>query len=314
MPAVVHLVPRPHALEPSALARDLAATPWAEQPQRVRVIELFDPRPGVAGVDLTLAERDVPELTAVMHDAAELHLHGIHPRVALRCLPDVKQAVLAGISVFVHGPLAVRPRPCEAATAWPGVVAVDATAAADAVDGSPAPTRCFVDVDAPELLPRACGPLPLTLDDTGRLAVICLAESVAEPIRRQLRIELEAISRGEVRIEVYDEHDVAATDRAPRRRAAAAVIVADERPTAWSRSFVEAIAQGVPVIGLGDAPDGAPGSVHFTGARDDVTRAVAIVRSWAASWAAGDAPPVDTAARTRWLAERRAAGGPADGR
>lgn len=307
MPAVVHLVPRPQANEPTALARDLASTPWSERDTIVRVIELFDPRGLAAAVDLSLAERDVPEIAAVLHDAAELHLHGIHPRVALRCLPDVKHAVLAGIAVVVHGPVApVRASSSETAGQWPGPVRADAAAAPDVAVGEPfAPTHLFVDVDAPDLLPRACGAVPLILDDGGRLAVICLAESVGDGRREQLRIELESLTRPEVRVEVYDEGEVPSGDRASRRRAASAVVVARNSGEPWPRSFVEAMLQGLPLVVLGEAGDDAPIGVMFTGARDQTDRALACVRSWVASWAVGQAPTVDQLARARWVAARR---------
>jgi len=178
--------------EPSSLARDLANTPWSEQPITVRVIELFEPRAGASTVDLSLAERDVPEIAAVLHDATELHLHGIHPRVALRCLPDVKHAVLAGISVVVHGRVpAPREHAGESTTPWPGPVSADRDAAATVESTGPgAPSHLFLDVHAPDLLPRACGPLPLVLDDCGRLAVICLAETLSDGVRGHLRLEL----------------------------------------------------------------------------------------------------------------------------
>jgi hypothetical protein len=309
VPAVVHLVPRPVLTEPSSLARDLANTPWSEQPITVRVIELFEPRAGASTVDLTLAERDVPEIAAVLHDATELHLHGIHPRVALRCLPDVKHAVLAGISVVVHGPVtAARERSGESAAPWPGPVHADAEAATSVESTGPgAPSHLFIDVHAPDLLPRACGPLPLVLDDCGRLAVICLAETLSDRVREHLRLEFEALSRPEVRLEVYDECDVPIRDRAARRRAASAVVAGQDADAPYSRTFVESLVQGVPLVVLGDTPADAPRGVVFTGTRNDVDRAVACVRSWVASWAVGEAPDVDVGARNRWLALRRPA-------
>lgn len=303
MPSVVHLVARPVSAQPSALARDLANTPWASSPT-VRVIELFEPRPGVETVDLTLAERDVPEIVAVLHDAAELHLHGIHPKVALRQLPDVRRSVLAGIPLIVHGPVGAGITPVGE-TSWPGSMQVDASAAAHLDIAANAPDRIFIDIDAPDLLPRACGALPLVLDDCGRLAVVCLADSIDDGMRQHLRIEIEALTRPEVRVEVYDESEVEPRDRAARRRAASAVLTAHTPGAPWSRAALEAIVQGVPLVVIGEGPDDAPRGVVFTGRRDDVHRALACVRSWAASWANGEAPEVDRLGRMRWLAERR---------
>jgi len=300
---VVHLVSRPAHAQPSALARDLANAPWASSPT-VRVIELFEPRAGVETVDLTLAERDVPEIVAVLHDAAELHLHGIHPRIALRHLPDVRRSVLAGIPLIVHGPVATTVAPVGESS-WPGEMLADASAAGTLDVAANTPDRIFIDTDAPDLLPRACGALPLVLDDCGRLAVVCLAESIDDGMRQHLRIEIEALTRPEVRVEVYDESEVAPRDRAARRRAASAVLTAQDPGTPWPRTTIEAIVQGVPLVVIGEGPADAPRGVVFTGRRDDVDRALACVRSWAASWAIGEAPEVDHQGRLRWLAERK---------
>lgn len=291
MPSVVHVVSRSASAQPSPLARDLANAPWAATPT-VRVIELFEPRPGVETVDLTLAERDVPEIVAVLHDAAELHLHGIHPRVALKHLPDVRRSVLAGIPLIVHGPVTSAVAPVGTSS-WP------AEMAANTID------RIFIDIDAPDLLPRACGAVPLVLDDCGRLAVVCLTESIDDSTREHLRIELESLSRPEIRVECYDESEVAPRDRAARRRAASAVVTAHDPSQPWSRTTIETIVQGVPLVVIGEGPADAPKGVVFTGKRDDVHRALACVRSWSASWANGEAPEVDHTGRLRWLAERR---------
>ncbi len=303
MPSVVHVVARTAPAQPSSLARDLANAPWADAPT-VRVIELFEPRPGVEIVDLSLAERDVPEILAVLHDAAELHLHGIHPRTAIKHLPEVRRSVLAGIPLIVHGPVAKAIAPVGESS-WPGELHVDAHAADALGIAANTPERIFIDVDAPDLLPRACGPLPLVLDDCGRLAVVCLTEAIDVAMRELLRIELESLSRPEIRVECYDESEVAPRDRAARRRAASAVVTAHDPARPWSRTTIETIVQGVPLVVIGEGPADAPKGVVFTGRRDDVHRAVTCVRSWCASWANGEAPDVDHTGRLRWLAERR---------
>lgn len=270
----------------------------------MRVIELFEPRPGVEIIDLTLADRDMPEIVAVLHDASELHLHGVHPKVALRQLPDVRRSVLAGIPLIVHGPITASAVTVDDKPMWPGPLRADTRAAMQLGVDSDVPDRVFIDMDAPDLLPRACGPVPLVLDDCGRLAVVCLAESLDDAARRHLRLELEALTRPEVRVEVYDEAEVAIRDRAARRRAASAVITAHDAKEPWPRATMEAIVQGLPVVVIGMGPEQAPRGIVFTGVRDDVHRALACVRSWVASWAIGEAPDVDHVGRLRWLAER----------
>lgn len=308
MTAVLHLVPRPHGAEPSALARDLASAPWSDPSTIVRVLELFDARGGVSAVDLSLAERDVPEIAALLHAVTELHLHGIHPQIALRCLPDVKPAVLAGIRVVVHGPVSPpRARPGEVIVEWPTAVMSDLAAGPGLGRSGPwIPNQVFVDLDAPELLPRACGAIPLVVDGCCHLAVVCLSESLDDAVREHLRLEFAALTRPEVRVEVYDEGEVPMPDRAARRRAASAVVTTHDPSSPWPRTFVEAMAQGLPLVVLGAAPPAAPTGVVFTGHRDDVDRALACVRSWVASWAVGEAPAVDLGARRQWLIERRA--------
>jgi hypothetical protein len=286
MPVVLHIVARTHAAEPSPLARDLAATPWGAA--TVRVLELFDARGAATVVDLSLGERDIPEITALLHVVGEIHVHGIHPRTVLRALPAVRPAVLAGIAMTLHGPIPDA-RPGDPELAWPGPLA-DAT-----------PELVRIDLHAPDLLPRACGALPLVLDEGGRLAVVCLGEGLSEAARAQLRYGLEALSRPEVRIEVYDECDHPLRDRAARRRSAQAVVLPS---TATPRAYLEAIAQGLPVIVLGQhTTEPAPGVV-CVGERDDVERCIACIRVWANAWAGGEAANVDTIARRRWLAAR----------
>jgi hypothetical protein len=287
MTVVLHIVARTHVAEPSPLARDLAATPWdGKQTTTVRVLELFDPRGSAPVVDLAISERDIPEITALLHVVGEIHVHGIHPRTVMRALPAVRPAVLAGIAMTLHGPIPDA-RSGDPELTWPGPIA----------DATPAPVP--IDLHAPDLLPRACGPLPLVLDEGGRLAVICLGEGVPEAARAQLRYSLEALSRPEVRIEVYDECDHPLHDRAARRRCAQAVVM----PASTSpRAYFEAIAQGLPVVVLGNV-DAAPGVV-CVGERDDVERCIACIRAWANAWAGGEAANVDAIARKRWLAER----------
>ncbi|MBX7083679.1 MAG: hypothetical protein K1X88_31005 [Nannocystaceae bacterium] len=302
MTRVLHLVARPDPVAPSATARDLGASASTG----ARVLELFDPRPGAPVVDLSLAERDVAEIASVLHATDEIHLHGVHPRVALRCLPGVRDALLDGIALVVHGEVPL-PREDGRTLAWPGPVRCDPTAAA--VLGVPAlaPAAFVIDPHAPELLPRACGPIPLATDDGGRLAVVSLGAGLEASACAYLRLELPALSRPEVRIEVHLEQDAPLSERAALRRAAQAVLLGPQDPRALDRAFLEALLQGLPIAVLGDRFDDPPPDVVFLGASRDSARAITIVRAWTSAWARGDAPAVDVAARRAYVLARRLA-------
>jgi hypothetical protein len=304
MSPVLHIVARTNPLEPSPLARDLAATPW-KHATTVRVLELVDPRPGATLVDLSLNERDIPELTALLHVAEEVHVHGVHPAVVMRALPAVRPAVLAGIAMIVHGPIpAIRASDVEIPT-WPGAVSHDARAQASLEPPATlAALGIYLDLHAPDLLPRACGPLPLVLDEGGRLAVVCLGEGLSEPTRASLRIGLEALSRPELRIEVYEEAEHPCRDRAARRRSVQAVVVSANDVDTDARSYLEALAQALPVIVLGRVAHELPPGVVPTGERDEVERCIACIRAWGTAWSSGEATHVDAVGRRRWLAQR----------
>lgn len=307
MPCVLHLVARPHPGEPSSIARDLASGDWQLDGAAARVIELFDPRPGVAVVDLSLSERDVPEIASLLHVTEEIHLHGVHPRVAIECLPDVRQAVLAGISLVVHGPTPKLSMVAEAhpERSWPGSVRCDEVAAKTLELAPAAATRWVIDPAAPAVLPRACGAIPLVTDDGRYLAAVCLGPNIDDAHYAQLRLEVESLSRAEVRIEAYVDAEVPSIDRAARRRSAQAMIIGPQDPSAPSRVLLEALLQGLPIAMMGErGAEPVPG-VTYLGPHADTDRAIAAVRSWAGLWAEGEAPPVGLAARRAWVERHR---------
>ena len=304
--AILHLVPRPRPEEPSALARALAEAPWAgPDADSQRVIELFEPLPDMAVVDLSLADRDVPEIVALLHQCTEVHVHGVHPKLAMHCLPDVRPKVLEGVALVVHGPIAPLQRelPRERAVTWPGPVRADALAAnvlGDACEATATPRVALEPAEA-MLLPRACGPVPLELDDGTTLAVVGLVADLSEGVRIQLRFAIEALNRPSFRVEVCDELTVPLGERLARRRALQAVVVPEQPGPGWSRAMLESVAQGLPIIVLGEARSDAPAGVLFTGVRDDHDRCVACLRAWASTWAHGHGVPIDGERRAAWL-------------
>jgi hypothetical protein len=302
--AILHLVPRLRPEEPSALARSLAETPWnGPDADSERVIELFEPSPNMVVVDLSLADRDVPEIVALLHQCREVHVHGVHPKLAMHCLPDVRPKVLEGVALVVHGPIAPLVREPPRSLVWPGPVRADALAAAvlGDVDETTTPTLVALDLADAMLLPRACGPIPLTLDDGTTLAVVGLVADLSDGVRIQLRFAIEALNRPSFRVEVCDEITVPLGERLARRRALQAVVVPDQPGPGWSRAMLESVAQGLPIIVLGAPRSDAPPGVLFTGLRDDHDRCVACLRAWTSRWAHGHAVPIEAKARAAWL-------------
>lgn len=306
---VLHVVVRPPQGGPLALARDLASEPWSPAGARHRVIELFDPRANQTAVDLTLGERDLPEISALLHEASELHLHRIHPKVAMRCLPEVRRAVLCGVALVVHGPVTRPNDDSPLASIWPGPIMLDARAADLDATVPRVPSRTVIDLEVAEVLPRACGPVPQVIGEQDHLAMVCLGETIPDAVRGQLRIELAALSRPGIRIECYDEGEVPREERSVRRRAACAYVTAVDAD-APHRDLVEAIAQAVPVLALCEtAPGGGPsggtptGAITYITGNHPVDRVLAMIRSWLPRWAEGEAPAgvVDANARREWL-------------
>ncbi len=305
--AILHLVPRPRPDEPSALARALADAPWTgPDTDAGRVIELFEPTPTATVVDLSLADRDVPEIVALLHQCTEVHVHGVHPRIAVNCLPEVRPAVLTSVALVVHGPIAPLVRALPRESKWPGPVRADALAAVVlGDDAEDAPLRAAIDPTDAVLLPRACGAVPLELDDGSTLAVVGLVAELPEAVRIPLRFAIEALNRPSFRVEVCDEATVPVDERLARRRALQAVVLPDQPGPGWSREMLESVAQGLPIIVLGESRPDAPPGVLFAGPRADHDRCVACMRAWISTWAHGHAVPVNAGARAAWLKHQR---------
>jgi hypothetical protein len=305
--AILHLVPRPRPEEPTALARALVDAPWAgADADAGRVIELFEPTPAATVVDLSLADRDVPEIVALLHQCTEVHVHGIHPQLAMNCLPEVRPAVLTGVALVVHGPIAPLLRALPREAKWPGPVRADALAAATLGDAIATGSPCVaIDPADAVLLPRACGAVPLELDDGTTLAVVGLVAELPEAVRIPLRFAIEALNRPSFRVDVCDEATVPVDERLARRRALQCVVLPEQPGPGWSREMLESVAQGLPILVLGESRPDAPPGVLFAGPRADHDRCVACLRAWTSTWAHGHAVAVNADARAAWLKQQQ---------
>lgn len=285
----VHLVGRWDPAYPDAVARALAMTARRD-PSAVRVIELFDPKPGAPVVDLCLGERDLAEVVAALHWADEVHVHRVHPDLAVRCLPEVKDDVLSDKTLVVHPPWPELSAPLRERqgrlTAWPGPTRVV----------EPAP---LIDVDDPQLLPRPSGAEPIQRDDGRWLATVALAESLTDRDRSALAHCVPAASRpGELVVETLVEGRVDAAERSEIRRTCQAVVAP---PVGFDTTVLEALLQGLPIVMLGERRADGPPDVVWAGRRDPVERACACIRAWGSTWARGEAVPVDLDARRAWI-------------
>jgi hypothetical protein len=139
------------------------------------------------------------------------------------------------------------------------------------------------------------------LEDGSTLAVVGLVAEIPDNERIQLRFAIEALNRPNFRVEVCDEATVPLGERLARRRALQAIVLPDQSGPGWSRAMLESVAQGLPIIVLGEARSDAPTGVLFTGVRDDHDRCVACLRAWTSTWAHGHGVPIDSERRRAWL-------------
>lgn len=279
--SALHLVVRTQPDQPSSLARDLVATAYrGPGTPTVRVIELFQPAPTAAIADLSLSDRDVPEIVALLHEVEAIHVHGVPADVALRCLPAVRPDVLADKRLVIHA------APADAPT-WPGPIEHAPVAA--------------IDTASADVLPRACEAIPLELDDGSLLAVVALVGELSSSVRTQLRLAIESLSLPGLRIEVHDEADVPLHERAARRRATQAAVLG-AGGARFASELDECVAMGLPVVVLGEIDHELPSGTLLAGADPD--RVGPCLRAWTSAWVQGAVPALDREQRRRWLAQR----------
>jgi hypothetical protein len=300
---LLHVVPRPDATRPEPFAEQLLEGGGPDR--SVRVLELFDAPIGAQVVDLTLADRHAGELAAALHWADEVHAHGIDPRIILDNLPYVRPDALEATKLVLHGPWRTSTRTTTRTSArlgtWPGRWARTRQTDPDAcpADATILDFPPLVDRQDPRLLPRALGPRPLRLQGDRYLAIVGVSADLGELDRQDLRRELSELSRPEVQIEVVDETETPANERAEARRVFQAFIVPACAPPHWRRTTLEALVQALPVVVLGPSIDDPPPGAVFVG--ESIAQAIVCVRTWTMRWAAGEAAPSAHDERMEWL-------------
>jgi len=313
VPLTLHLVARATADSPHPFYFDLL-----EQGQS-RVVELFEAARNAALIDLSLAERDVPEVIAALHWAEEVHAYGIHPELVLRVLPAVREEALRKTTLVFHGSWAPLPETLRSLAVtrlsrWPGPARYDARGDVEdirpLVDG---PIECFpptefLDPHRAELLPRICGARPIRLDDGRWLATVMLSAGLEETLRKSLQHLLPTVGLSGVIVQTCDEASESRGEWAEMRRAVQAYIA----PARFSYELLEATLQEIPIIALespgvseSNLEDLPPDAVRLGGRGNVGDRVVSCVRSWVSRWAEGQAGPVDPVGRKvfteRWL-------------
>lgn len=294
--------------------QDLVSISYAPDGHVVRVLEAYIAPPGAEIADLALSERELPEVVSVLHQADEVHVHGMPLELALNLIPYVKPEVLTDTPLYLHGPwpeLVRSPRyDATRLQSWPGPVHYDpAGAATPEAKGTPATiaNELWIDPSDATLLPRAGGAVPHVIDG-GHGCVCAVTADVDAAIREQLAIELARLSTPRLRIEVLDEALLPQAQRAPIRRVTQVAIVdaGINRATLTLRATLEAIAQGLPLIIVGERPADAPEDAVWIERRSPQAVALACVDAitpWLTAWHDGRAA-IKTSSARAWLLER----------
>ncbi|TPV94579.1 MAG: hypothetical protein B7733_14480 [Myxococcales bacterium FL481] len=288
----------------------------SHQPQadHVRVLEAYLAPPGAPTADLALSERELPEVLSILHQVDEVHVHGMPLELALNLIPYVRPEVLEATPLYLHGPwpeLVRSPRyDATRLQSWPGPIHYDPAGAAtpEAKGTLPTtPTRLWIDPSEAALLPRAGGAVPHSLD-TGRGCVCALSADLDDELRTQLAIELTRLSSPRLRVEPLDESLLPPSQRAGVRRVTQVAIVdAGTNPATLAlTATLEAIAQGLPLVCVGDPPSDAPSGVTWIPRSDAKRTALACIDAmspWLPAWHDGRSA-MDTTASRDWLVAR----------
>lgn len=270
----------------------------------VRVLELFEAPAGSWVADLSLAERHLSEVIAALRAASEVHLHGLNPRAFVEQMPFIPPSALEDTELVVHHPwpklLRTEGRTSARLGEWPGPVI--RSIGAPPIQGMPStvgglPNPMFDPGDA-RFLPRACGAIPVPIDNGCLLARVGLDRDLGEAVRGVLHRGLEKLTSPKVMVGPIDESAVEPILRTEVRRAYQAFIAPALESGVWPRATLEAIAQGLPIIVIGDPIDNPPPATTFV---PDAPAAIACVASWTANWKRAESAPLDPSTRTNWL-------------
>lgn len=321
VPVHVHLVAHNSRLGAIGVVPDDLVDMWASDADVHRVIELRDPGPGIHVADLCMSERELPEVLSLLQDCERVHLHGVSPRIGLCMLPCIKPEALERTTLVVHGPWPrVTATVTEDATrlgSWPGPVVfdelarrshrddveagtpVDAVTAAKADPAEDQLARLHVDLHAASLLPREVGPRPHdTPPGEPPLVAITLAAEFRAGVRDAILAALDELDTDGLHVELWDERGMDPAQRSATRRHAQACIAPVHFHWSSSRVVLEAAAQRVPVLAVGEALEQVPpGVIHL----EDPAQLGEALGAWLAAWRQARAAPVEVDAARDWL-------------
>lgn len=303
----VHLLRRESADQSHPIAFDLLESGSS------RVIEMFD-APLVAPVaDLSLAERDLPEVISAIYWAQEIHAHRLHPEMVLRGLPPLKPEELTRTPLVLHGPWTPLRQGGDPSHArlkrWPGVVKTDGLGSLDDVHPRAAQSiETFkpvyaLDLERADALPRACGATPIDLEDGRWQVTVIVGAQLSTALRSALLEALRDVWLPRIVLLPIDERSMPRWKWAVVRRAAQVYITTAKIDC----ELLEAAAQQIPIIivdeeaGAGVNPEIPRDEFVYLQDREPVDRVLACIRSWSKRWEAGEPAMVDARARKAFL-------------
>lgn len=296
----LHVFSRTDAKRPNPAAEDALELGCG----KARVLELFEAPPGTWVTDLSLAERHLSEVVAALRAATEVHLHGVNPRAFVDQVPFIPPGALEQTQLVVHQPwpklLRTEGRSSARLGDWPGPVSRDQ--GAPAIEGMPStlgglPQPMF-DLGDARFLPRACGAAPVPLDGGQVLARVGLDAGISEASREVLIAGAEKLSSAKVIVSPIDEREVEPILRTEVRRAYQGFIAPELEHGIWPRATLEALAQGLPVIVIGDPIPDAPPATSFV---PNAGRALDLLTKWSSAWLRAESAPIDQSDRRVWL-------------
>lgn len=300
MPRTLHVLRRTEQHRPDPLTFDLL--------REGRVLELYDAPIHASVADLTLAERDLPELAAELHRVEHVVAHQVHPVVVLQALPIVRPDVLKQALLTLRGPW---PALREGArkrdgylSKWPGPIEYDGLGSRDDVEACASRPVSMVEpyVDALDphrldLVRRSCGPIAVDLGDGRRVVNVMLSVELDDVTRYGLGLAIPSTSRPDVVVQTIDESAMPRYEWPSIRRASQVYVTANWK----ARANAEAVRQGIPLILVADdvaaTKEQMPMHGVVVGGTDVVDRVVACIRSWTQYWAEGVEVPVKTGYR-----------------